>query len=317
MRRALLPVAGALLAACGGSPMQEFAADGTPLVAGFHAQPPPSASTGFQLVSPAIANFPPGGNTEFCYWTKMTLAQETAIKAGQGFQAPGGHHVVVYWTQKPQPEQLRECTEADMVDLHVLTGGGAEAGNGIINGLPAGTAFHVPAGAQLVMNIHALNASTRPVDTQAIVNLFYGEPGLAPVSSFYVTGTTMKIPPGQPTTYDASCVLKKDMSAVRLLGHMHEWGTRMQITVTPAGSTSGMVVYDKPGAADFSFNPPYLDYPVDAPVVIHAGDTITASCTWMNTTGKTLYFPDEMCAAFGYVLGNDPEAGCADGTWNN
>jgi hypothetical protein len=304
------------LAGCGGSAKMSphVAADGTPLAAGFN--PPGPPPDGMQLVSPIIPAFPSGGNTEFCYYTKTILTEEKIFKAGQGFQTLGGHHVVVYWTDKPKDEQLKECTEDDMATLHVLTGGGAEGGNGIVNGLPDGTAFHVPVGAQLVMNVHMLNATPGPLDGQAVVNLFYGDESLTPVSSFYVTGTDLSIPAGETVTYTASCTSKYELQIVRLLGHMHEWGIHNVISFTPAGGTP-QVVYDVPGAADFSYNPPYEDYPVANPVPIHVGDKVSVSCTWTNTTPNTLAFPSEMCAAFGYVLGNDPERGCADGSWNN
>lgn len=290
-----------------------MAADGTPLIDGF--DPPDPPADGMQIVTPALAQFPAGGNTEFCYFSKAILDKETAFRAGQGFQAKGGHHAVVYWTQKTQPEQFRKCTEDDMVTFHMLSGGGGESGNGIVNDLPAGGAFHVPKGAQLVVNYHVLNAGDKPVDTQAAVNLFYGDPSLAPLTSFYVSGTTFAIPPHGIVSWSTSCTAKKDMQVARLLGHMHEHGTHNTITITPAGGTE-QVVYDKAGASDFSYNPPYNDYPTTAPLTIHAGDKIGVTCTWNNTKDAQLLFPDEMCAVFGYVLGNDPEAGCADGEWN-
>ena len=307
------------LAACGnspdsmGGPAPHVAADGTPLVDGFNPPPPPADA--LQMVSPIIRKVAPGTNTEWCYYSKHVLTETMTVKAGQGFQAIGGHHVVGYWTPKPQKEDLHVCTESDMTQLHFLSGGGAEAGNGIINGLPEGGAFHIPAGAQLVMNVHALNATSAAVDTQAVVNLYYGDPSLKPLTDFYVSGTGVNIPAHSKGSYAASCPAPRDFSAVRLLGHMHEWGAR--VTITLDDGTGPKTFYDKPGAGDFSFNPPAVDYPTTAPLVIKKGTTITANCEYDNTTPKTLSFPTEMCAAFGYLLGADPEFGCADGVWNH
>lgn len=298
---------------CSSSSGSHAASDGTVLADGF--SPPGTPSGAMQLVTPIVKAFPAGGNVEYCYFSKQILKEETAFRAGQGFQAKGGHHAVVYWTTQVQPEQMRPCTEDDMVTFHVLTGGGAEAGNGIVNDLPAGGAFHVPAGAQLVVNLHLLNPGDHPVDGQAAVNLFYGDKSLMPLTSFYVTGTSFTIAPRETKTWSASCVAKKTMNVARVLGHMHEWGVHHVITVT--NEAGERVIYDKSGSGDFSYNPPFIDYPTNKPLVINAGEKITASCTWTNTKETPLAFPDEMCAAFGYVIGSEPEAGCSDGIWNN
>ena len=300
------------LVSCSSSSGAHVASDGTVLTDGFNVSAPPAGA--LQVVTPIVKAFPAGGNVEYCYFSKQILTEETAFKAGQGFQAKGGHHAVVYWTTQVQPEQMRPCTEDDMVTFHVLSGGGGEAGNGIVNNLPAGGAFHVPAGAQLVVNLHLLNSGDHAVDGQAAVNLFYGEKSLTPLTSFYVSGTSFTIAPRETKTYSASCVAKTTIKVTRLLGHMHEWGVRNTITITDA--TGDHLIYDKPGSGDFSYNPPFLDYPADKPLVINPGDKVTASCTWTNTRDTALSFPDEMCAAFGYVVGTDPESGCADGVWN-
>lgn len=306
------------LAGCGSAEETQgntphVAYDGTPLVEGF--DPPAPPDDALQLVSPIIEGISPGMNKEFCYYTKHVLTEELTVRAGQGYQATGGHHVVVYWTSEPEDEDIHECTEADMTKLHVLSGGGAEAGNGIINDLPAGGAFHIPAGAQLVMNIHALNASSTTVDTQAVANLYYGDPSLTPLTSFYVTGTSLKIDPHGTGSYAASCVAPRDFSAVRLLGHMHEWGSRLHIDLDDGSGAK--TYYDKPGAGDFSYNPPYIDYPTSEPLVIEQGTKITVTCDYKNDTANPLTFPTEMCAAFGYVLGTEAEFGCSDEVWNH
>ncbi|MFO0554853.1 MAG: hypothetical protein U0271_41130 [Polyangiaceae bacterium] len=294
-------------------PEPHVAYDGTPLVDGF--DPPAPPDDALQLVSPIIRDVEPGANRELCYYTKHILSESTAFRAGQGFQHTGGHHVVVYWTTETEDEDIHECTEADMTKLHVLSGGGAEAGNGIVNELPAGGAFHVPAGAQLVMNVHVLNASDKAVDTQAVANLYYGDESLAPLTSFYVTGTTLKVDPHAQGSFTTSCVAPRDFQVVRLLGHMHEWGSNLVITLDDGSGPE--MVYDKPGSDEFSYNPPYIDYPTTAPLVVKAGTTITATCTYQNNEDKPLTFPTEMCAAFGYILGTEAEFGCSDNVWNN
>ena len=307
----------AVASGCSGSPDGDngprTAYDGTPLVDGF--DPPAPPADALQLVSPIIRGVQPGTNSELCYYTKHILTEPIAVRAGQGFQATGGHHVVVYWGTETQPEGTHECTDADMIKLHVLTGGGAEAGNGIINSLPAGGVFNVPAGAQLVMNIHALNASSEPVDTQAVVNLYYGDSSLKPLTSYYVTGTDITVAPHSTGSFKASCVAPRDFDIVRALAHMHEWGTRAVLSIDDG--TGEKQYYDKPGSADFSYNPPWIDFPTDKPLHVAKGTTISVMCEYNNNSADPLLFPTEMCASFGYILGTEAEYGCTNEIWNH
>ena len=181
--------------------------------------------------------------------------------------------------------------------------------------LPAGGAFHIPAGAQLVMNVHALNSSDKTVDTQAVANLYYGDMSLLPLTSFYVTGTSLKVEAHAKGFFQASCVAPRDFSAVRLLGHMHEWGSCSLITLDDGSGPK--TIYDKQGSEEFSYNPPYVDYATDKPLLIKKGTKITTQCDYNNTTADPLLFPTEMCAAFGYLLGSEAEFGCTDEVWNH
>jgi hypothetical protein len=65
-------------------------------------------------------------------------------------------------------------------------------------------------------------------------------------------------------------------------------------------------------------NPTYQKWSANDPFVLHAGDTIRTSCSWMNPTTGTINFPREMCISAGFALatGADPKApGCFDGSW--
>ena len=66
------------------------------------------------------------------------------------------------------------------------------------------------------------------------------------------------------------------------------------------------------------FNPTFSRWTVDAPFVIHTGDTIRTTCNWDNSTAGALKFPREMCLGVGFALatGANPTAPiCAGGTW--
>ena len=48
---------------------------------------------------------------------------------------------------------------------------------------------------------------------------------------------------------------------------------------------------------------------------MHAGDTFTVDCTYLNTTGGAISFPKEMCVGYGYYFPATAEIDCVDGAW--
>jgi hypothetical protein len=300
-----------VLAACSSSSSTSApatAADGTSLVHGFTVAAPQSGV--IQVVSAPITAVPPGADTEYCYFSKLIPETDTVIKATQSMQSIGVHHVAAYWTTRVQPEQVRPCTEDDMASFQLLGGGGGgESANGVVSTLPDGTAFKVHAGGQIVVNTHIINVGKTAIDAQGAVNLILGDPSLQTLQMLYFTNTSFSIPPRATQTASASCPVPHDLQVIRVLGHMHQWGTHNQLT---AGDK---VLYDKPGAGDFAFNPPPVDFPLATPYVIKSGDKVEAQCTWNNTTDQAMTFPTEMCAGLLFVLGDTKDLGCADGQW--
>ena len=69
---------------------------------------------------------------------------------------------------------------------------------------------------------------------------------------------------------------------------------------------------------EMQFNTEYTRWPLEAPFILHTGDTIRTSCSWNNSTGEVLNFPREMCISVGFALatGDNPTApSCFQGFW--
>jgi hypothetical protein len=79
--------------------------------------------------------------------------------------------------------------------------------------------------------------------------------------------------------------------------HMHKYGTHLKSVVNRAGGASE-VMYD--GAFNFEFQTVY-----DTPILLHPGDTVTTTCTYMNTSSRVVNFGQstemEMCFNFTYA----------------
>jgi hypothetical protein len=78
--------------------------------------------------------------------------------------------------------------------------------------------------------------------------------------------------------------------------HAHKLAVRMTFTLQKKGGPT-TIMHDMP----FMFGE-QKSYPLDPPIVVNPGDTLTTTCTFNNTTNRTVTFGestnDEMCFNF-------------------
>lgn len=282
-----------------------------PLIDGFD---PPAPGTGeIQLIIPAIHGIAAGADTTQCTYLDYRAASTLDVIEYHGYQSSvGAHHMILYAIDNKEPAGTHECTEDDMINARYLAGGGADSP---AQPLPDGIVLRLPADTQVMIQTHWINATDNVIDGQAAFNLKVEDtkPTNVAAQLFTVVTTMMTLDPGAGSAH-ADCVLKQDMSFFMMGGHAHEWATHITLTETPAGADPQMI-YDTPWSKEYEFNPPRNGYTKDAPFVMHAGDKLAIDCTYNNTTGSTIYFPTEMCAAFGYFFPAVNEIDCTDGSW--
>ena len=98
-------------------------------------------------------------------------------------------------------------------------------------------------------------------------------------------------------TAQGSCIneTSEPIHVIAFSPHMHTIGIHMKSEVTPAGSMTSQVVFDKP----FS-NTSQLQYEAD--LTLMPGDKIVSTCTFMNPGTATVGFgtstDQEMCYQF-------------------
>ena len=74
-------------------------------------------------------------------------------------------------TRRNQAIDTHPCTDDDMLNVATFVAGGGAEGTGNFKGVPAGLAFRVPAGAQLMLQSHWINAGSVTKDGQLVVYL--------------------------------------------------------------------------------------------------------------------------------------------------
>ena len=284
----------------------------------FAIPPTPSAEAGFQLVLPVVPAIPAGSSQELCTWTDKVLERDTSIAELVGAQAGPGHHIIVYVTMMQQPPGTRrECTDADMVNFTYVAAAIGEGATGL-NKPPAGLAFFIPQGAQIVINEHYLNASPQPRDGQAAVNIYYADPSRSYIrsSALSFADTRIMVPPGESSA-DVNCTVQDELAAWLFFPHMHEWGKHILIERQSHGVTT--TLFDTDWSDAYTFHPPELQQTLDAPLRFSAGDSVHIRCTWNNTTGQPMIFGQEMCVGSGQIIDRDARgaAFCINGNWTH
>jgi hypothetical protein len=289
------------------------------LMAGFDPGPAPDPSVGFQIVTPIVDNIAPGGSDEYCTWTNIILPADVWVNATEGFQTETGHHVVLFYATNPQPVDTHLCGTEEMAEFQFGMPGSGKAGLNKVT-LPGNLAVRLPAGAQMVVNHHYLNASATNVpQAQSALNVYYADPSTAhtPAGLTLISDTAMSIPVGV-STYTIDCTVNQPYAAWMQVPHMHSWGQHITITDTPAATGVPQRLFDLDWNPDYAFDPSIATREdPSTPFMLQTGDKIHVQCDYNNTTNEALPFGSEMCMFVTFTVdsNNTGNTFCDRGQW--
>ena len=139
--------------------------------------------------------------------------------------------------------------------------------------------------------------------------------GLIPTAPWAVTTLDMALPPGQETTRSFDCSFQRDVQVYQLNGHMHDFGSHMEVYMGPPGAAPSLIYEVEEWSVEFRDTPVTIEWPIDDPFIIPAGDILKTSCTWNNTSDDVLTFPSEMCATFGYYFPGEQTLICTNSSY--
>ena len=108
----------------------------------------------------------------------------------------------------------------------------------------------------------------------------------------------------------STCTAPADVDIIRLLGHMHEWGTYYHLERLDDGDQPVETVIEKEWDPVFTSDPEILTFEPAAPMHIAAGTRLRQTCRWFNDTADPILFPREMCLAYGLYFPDDGEIFC-------
>jgi hypothetical protein len=194
-----------------------------------------------------------------------------------------------------------------------MIGGGGDEAEDLVTKLrmPDGYAIRVPAGVQLVLQAHYINLGEEfTANDQAAIELVPADSIDSYVNQFVVNDAGFIVPPHEEFESISTCTVPQDVQLIRLLGHMHEWGSYYKLEEIDAAEEPVSIIMDIDWDPVYASNPDVLQWEPAEPMVLAQGTRLRQTCRWFNDTTDPILFPREMCVAFGLYYPDDGEIFC-------
>lgn len=223
------------------------------------------------------------------YWcVRATADEDLYIKSFKPIAPKGTHHTALSLSGGPGSDGAYPCKASD-AGFKLLFGSGL--GTEPFT-LPEGVAFKLPAGEQVVLNLHLYNTGDAPLSGTSGIEIERVAPEdvVHEAETIYAIDFNLRVTPGASTT-TGKCMLDADSTLFGVFPHMHKLGTHMKATALHGDQQT--VFHDAP----YNFEE-QLNYTI-APIALSRGDAIEYACGFTNPTGETVPFGDstdkEMC----------------------
>ena len=232
----------------------------------------------------------PAGATDIYRCVRIQLDHDTVVTGLRALAPFGAHHSVLTVSPPDAPLGDYDCSSGSL-DQQVLFGAGV-ATNDLI--YPDGVGMKLAAGTKINLNLHLFNATDSEISGVSGVLIREG----TNVTSYadLVFGGKVNfagIPNnGETTDVVGTCTLATDYTVFDLFPHMHQIATHQKVEWLHDGASSTLL------DDDFSFSS-QKNYPLAAPIQMHAGDQIKTTCSYVNNLDHVVNWgdksTDEMC----------------------
>jgi copper type II ascorbate-dependent monooxygenase-like protein len=256
--------------------------------------------TKWQPLIEADWSIEPGAEDYYC--VRKTVEEDVWVRAFDSLSPPGTHHAVLTYGPPDGPDGLVACDSFENHDVMIY-------GSGVGSrpfAMPDGVAVRIPAGDQLLLNLHLFNATGEMITGSSGVRYeaLEDSAGYIEAQAILMGPEELTIPPGDMSV-KGTCTLAKDTTLFAVAPHMHQLGRHM--TVTAKYDDESEILFD--AAYDFE-DQQITSLPQQVP--LHAGDRIEVRCDYQNNTGNTVVWGEstlaEMCFAGVYRYPRDPNA---------
>jgi hypothetical protein len=273
---------------------------------------PPASGQGYQIATPANAiAVQPGAEEFLCYY--RTLPNTSTINVGsyQSYMTAGSsHHFIAYQVGSGSAGAFG--SEPDGTLVSCAFGGGtwmyatSLPGEIIEMKMPDGVGLPLPAGTQVMLNMHFINPGSSTAYPQVKLNLNTVADITYKAAAMYSFNTSIDVPaatssgPGTQTV-SGTCTAPVGSNFFVMTSHTHKFATVTKVNYLHGGQT-----YDIVDTTDWE-HPDVGVWQAPNFLTVQAGDSFTYSCSYSNPTSMPVLVGDtaatnEMCMAIGYYF---------------
>lgn len=237
----------------------------------------------------------PAGSEQY-YCVRKTVQREYWVTGFRPSTNLGIHHTLLTLADGKQPDSSFECDGATNGTVVIFASG---VGTAELD-LPTDVALHVPAGSQLLLNLHLFNATTSPITTDVNIEFKSMDPTKVQQEAEVILAGKVDglvVVPGM-STQTGTCTMPGSSKIYALMPHMHNYGIHMKATAHMAGGGTALLM-------DRNYNFHNQSYGIlDTALDVQKDDKITVDCTYDNTSQQAVMFgphsTDEMCYSMIY-----------------
>lgn len=285
----------ALALACGGegAPIEPDGgteappADGGAMVFG---EPIPEGGGRFELIG-GDWTLGPGGEGYRC--VRRTIDRDIYIRELNPIDPDGTHHTVVtYMEDSSIPDESIPCSVVNHAPKMIFGSGvGTEPFV-----MPEGVAIRIPAGAQVMINLHLFNAGSEHIEGHSGLEVVTVPPSeVVHEAGSVLAGDEFFTIPAMASDHwiTGRCTMDEPTTLFALFPHMHQYGDYQRVHVETA--TGDALIFED----TYSFDD--QRYRHIEPIELQRGDRIRVDCRYQNPTSSNVRWGDssltEMCYA--------------------
>lgn len=251
----------------------------------------PAPARNFQVST--TVTIEPAEERYACY--RVNVTEDIFVSGISTEPAPGVHHQILAMASEKEAEGLSECglVLAETNSWMFL----ASSRPGQFT-MPPGVAYPIPAGSQLILQMHLYNSGDSTLTSDVTVNLAgIPEAEVVDRAQLVAAGSlNITLPPGQVSTVSGTCTLDEDVQIFGLLPHMHALGTSFKAWIDNGGEQ--IALYDDIFSGETE---PFQNL---EPRPMPAGAALKVECHYLNTTSDQVTYGqsalDEMCYGYTY-----------------